>query len=356
MGKCNKARSGLTIGLDLGDKHTVGCVLSCEGEVLETFRMATTPAAVRRTMEGFASSCVVLEVGTHSPWMSRQIEGAGHELIIANPRRVRLIAENDSKTDEVDAELLARLARVDPELLKPIVHRVEQAQRDRVLLLARDGLVRCRTQLVNQVRGFAKSLGHRMPSSSTEAFPRRVRERFEDEVFPGQSAMLELIDRLSEEIAAMDREAERLCKERYPEAGVMRQVKGVGALTSLAFVLTVEDPSRFAKSRSVGAYVGLRPRTRQSGEQQPQLRITKAGDALLRRYLVTAAQYVLGPFGPDTELRRFGLKLAERGGKAAKKRAVVAVARKLAVLLHRLWMTGEAYEPLGYGQPERQAA
>jgi len=348
--------SGLTIGLDLGDKHTVGCVLSRGGEVLETFRMATTVAAVRRTMEGFEASRVVLEVGTHSPWMSRVIEQAGHELIIANPRRVRLIAENDSKTDEVDAELLARLARVDPELLKPIVHRGERAQRDRVLLLARDGMVRSRTQLINQVRGFAKSLGHRMPSSSTEAFPRRVRECFGEDVFPGQSAMLGLIDRLSEEIAAMDREAERLCEERYPETGSMRQVKGVGALTSLAFVLTVEDPGRFAKSRSVGAYVGLRPRSRQSGEQRPQLRITKAGDALLRRYLVTAAQYILGPFGPDTELRRFGLRLAERGGKAAKKRAVVAVARKLAVLLHRLWLTGEAYEPLGYGQLERKAA
>lgn len=356
MGKCNNALGGMTMGLDVGDKHTVGCVLSCEGAVLETFRMATAPAAVRRTMEGFEPIRVVLEVGTHSPWMSRVIENAGHELIIANPRRVRLIAENDSKTDEVDAELLARLARVDPELLKPIVHRGEQAQRDRILLLARDGLVRSRTQLINQVRGFAKSLGHRMPASSTEAFSRRVRERFSEEVFPGQSAMLELIDRLSEEIAAMDREAERLCKERYPETGVMRQVKGVGALTSLAFVLTVEDPSRFEKSRSVGAYVGLRPRTRQSGDQQPQLRITKAGDALLRRYLVTASQYILGPFGPDTELRRFGLKLADRGGNAAKKRAVVAVARKLAVLLHRLWMTGEEYEPLGYGQLEREAA
>jgi transposase len=236
------------------------------------------------------------------------------------------------------------------------VHRGEQAQRDRILLLARDGLVRSRTQLINQVRGFAKSLGHRMPSSSTEAFTRRVRDAFAEDLFPGQSAMLEMIDRLNEEISGMDREAERLCRERYPETGVMRQVKGVGALTSLAFVLTVEDPSRFAKSRAVGAYVGLRPRSRQSGEQQPQLRITKAGDALLRRYLVTAAQYILGPFGPDTDLRRFGLKLAERGGKAAKKRAVVAVARKLAVLLHRLWVTGEEYESLGYGRPAQEAA
>jgi len=347
---------GLTIGLDLGDRETLGCVLSPSGEVLETFTMATKSGSVRRTLSGFERSRVVLEVGTHSPWMSRLIESLNHEVIIANPRRVRLIAENDSKTDAVDAELLARLGRIDPGLLKPIVHRGEEAQRDRIVLQARDGLVRMRTQLVNRVRGFAKTLGHRMPSSSTEAFTRRVREAFDGDLFPGQSGMLELIDRLSEEIASMDAEAERLCRERYPETGVMRQVKGVGALTSLAFVLTLEDPSRFAKSRSVGSYVGLRPKRRQSGDQNPQLRITKAGDGLLRRYLVSASQYILGPFGPDTELRRFGLRLCESGGKAAKKRAVVAVARKLAVLLHRLWVTGEVYEELGYGQASSEAA
>ncbi len=356
MDEGTTTKQGLTIGLDLGDKYTDGCVLSESGEVLETFRVATTMTAVARTMNGFEGSRVVLEVGTHSPWISRLVEQAGHELIIANPRRVRLIAENDSKTDAVDAELLARLGRVDPSLLKPIVHRGEQSQHDRILLLARDGLVRARTQLINQVRGFAKSLGQRMPSSSTEAFPRRVREKYAEDLFPGQSAMLKMIDRLTEEIARMDKEAERLCKESYPETRILRQVKGVGALTSLGFVLTLEDPSRFAKSRTVGAYLGLRPRTRQSGDYAPQLRITKAGDALLRRYLVSAAQYILGPFGPDTELRRFGLKLAERGGKAAKKRAVVAVARKLAVLLHRLWVTGEEYQAVGYGEQTQEAA
>ena len=275
MGKGSKGLSGLTIGLDLGDKHTVGCVLSCEGNVLETFWIATTPRAVRRTMEGFAASRVVLEVGTHSPWMSRVIESVGHELIIANPRRVRLIAENDSKTDEVDAELLARLARVDPGLLKPIVHRGEEAQRDRILLLARDGLVRSRTQLVNSVRGFAKSLGHRMPTSSTEAFPRRVRERLGEDVFPGQSAMLDVIDRLTEGIAAMDREAERLCKERYPETGVMRQVKGGGS----AHVVGVrvdrrrpesfrEEPERGCLCRSSASHATVRRTTTPASDHE----------------------------------------------------------------------------------------
>ena len=131
-----------------------------------------------------------------------------------------------------------------------------------------------------------------------------------------------------------------------------RQVPDVGAITALYYVLTIEDPGRFAKSRAVGAYVGLRPRQRDSGEQKPQLRITKAGDRLLRSLLVRCAHYILGPFGPDADLRRSGLRMAERGGAAGKKRAIVAVARRLAVLLHRLWVTGEVYEPLRGRAPQ----
>ncbi len=356
MGK-NITKSGsLTIGLDLGDKHTEACVLDAGGEVVETFRVRTTQVALDRALSRFEASRVVLEVGTHSPWVSRRVTAAGHEAIVANPRRVRLIAQNDSKNDRFDAELLARLGRLDPSLLSPIVHRGEQAQRDLVLIRARDGLVRARSQLINQVRGFAKSLGSRCPSSSAEAFPRRVRAALPGDLFPGLSTMLAMIEQLTTEIRSMDRAVERLCKERYPATAVLRQVKGVGAITALCFVLTLEDPNRFAKSRSVGAYLGLRSRQRDSGEQRPQLRITKAGDALLRRLLVTAAHYVLGPFGPDTELRRFGLRLAERGGTSAKKRAVVAVARRLAVLLHRLWVTGEVYQPLDYKGHVAQAA
>ncbi len=356
MSKDITADMGLTIGLDLGDKYSEGCVVDASGEVVETFRVRTTQAALDRVLARFGKARVVLEVGTHSPWVSRRIAAQGHEVIVANPRRVRLIAENDSKSDGFDAELLARLGRVDPQLLCPIVHRGEQAQRDLVLLRARDGLVRARTQLVNQVRGFAKSLGTRLPGSSTEAFPRRVRCVAAMDLFPGRETTLVMSDRPTQEIRAMDHEVERLCRERYTETKLLRQVKGVGPITALCFVLTLEDPNRFRKSRSVGAYLGLRPRQRNSGEQRPQLRITKAGDELLRRLLVTAAHYILGPFGPDTELRRIGLRLAETGGQAAKKRAVVAVARRLAVLLHLLWVTGEVYQPLGYDASMAQAA
>jgi transposase len=188
--------------------------------------------------------------------------------------------------------------------------------------------VRARTQLVNQVRGFAKALGTRLPTSSTEAFPKRVRAAASVDLFPGLETLLGTIE------------------QRYPETALLRQVPGVGAISALYYVLTIEDPARFLKSRSVGAYVGLRPKQRDSGEQSPQLRITKAGDRLLRSLLVRCAHYILGPFGPDTDLRRAGLRMCERGGGVGKKRAIVATARRLAVLLHRLWVTGEAYEPL----------
>jgi transposase len=346
MGKRIMGESGLTIGLDLGDRWTEGRVLDASGEVIEAFRVRTTEPAMDARLSSYVPSRVVLEVGTHSPWVSRCVTKHGHEVIIANPRRVRLISENDSKSDGVDAELLARLGRADPSLLKPIVHRGVEAQRDRILIQTRDGFVRARTQLVNQVRGFAKALGTRVPMSSTEAFPKRVRATTPMDLFPGFETLLETIEQLTSTIRQMDREVERLCAERYPETELLRQVSGVGPITALYYVLTIEDPSRFAKSRSVGAYVGLRPKQRDSGDQHPQLRITKAGDRLLRRLLVSAAHYILGPFGPDTDLRRAGLRMSERGGSIAKKRAVVAVARRLAVLLHRLWVTGAVYEPL----------
>lgn len=168
--------------------------------------------------------------------------------------------------------------------------------------------------------------------------------------------MLDVIAVLGKEVGRYDRQVETLAATRHPETTALRQVPGVGALTALSYVLTLEDPARFPKSRAVGSYLGLRPKQRDSGESTPALRISKRGDAHLRRLLVGSAHYILGPFGPDTDLRRWGLTLAARGGTNAKKRAVVAVARKLAVLLHRLWVTGEVYEPLRLAQQRQVAA
>ena len=137
---------------------------------------------------------------------------------------------------------------------------------------------------------------------------------------------------------------------------LLKQVKGVGTLIALTFLLTLEDPHRFGKSRDVGGYLGLQPGRRNSGKSEPQLHISKEGDPYLRTLLVQGAQHILGPFGVDCDLRRWGLKLAERGGKSGKKRAIVATARKLAVLLHHLWVSAEVYEPLHNSSPVPVAA
>jgi transposase len=338
----------LTAGLDLGDKYSYLCVLDTDsGELVEDGRLRTTPEDLRRRFDFEKKLRIAIEVGTHSPWVSRLLEACGHEVVVANPRKTRLIYGDKRKTDELDAQKLARLARADPELLYPIEHRGEDSQAHLALIHSRDALVRSRTQLINHVRGMVKSFGARLPKCSAESFHKKVADALPSELAEALGGVVETITSLTERIRDYERRIERVCKESYPqETGLLRQVPGVGALTSLTFVLTLEDPDRFEKSRMVGAYLGLVPGKDQSGDRDPGKPISGEGDEMLRRLLVGSAHYILGPFGPDSDLRRHGEKIAARGGKNAKKRAVVAVARKLSVLLHRLWITGEAYEPL----------
>jgi transposase len=342
--------------LDVSDRYSHLCVLDVRGRVEREDRVRTKPGALEGWFASYRCARVVLEVGPHSPWLSRLLKGQGHEAVVANPRRVRLIAEAERKSDRIDAETLARLGRVDAKLLRPVEHRSEAAQRDLALLRVREGLVRSRTKLIQCARGLAKSFGTRLPASSAPSFAKRVREGGLETLFPGLERLLQQCDELTSSVRALDREVERLGRERYPETRRLRQVPSVGPITSLAYLLTIEDPNRFAKSRSVGAYLGLTPKQRDSGEARPELAISKRGDDFMRRLLIEAAHYTLGPFGPDSDLRRFGLRLLGQGGKRAKKRAVVAVARKLATLLHRLWITGETYHALGAPNGEAQAA
>jgi transposase len=293
---------------------------------------------------------VVMEAGTHSPWVSRLLEACGHEVVVANPRKVQLITKNVKKRDAVDAELLARLGRVDVELLSPVKHRCAEAQQDLAVIRSRDAVVRTRSQLIHHVRGAVKAVGGRIGSCSAPGFARRAAEQMPAELKPALGPVLEVVAQLTRQIRQYDRVIEQLGKQKYGVTELLRSVAGVGAVTSLAFVLVIDEPARFRRSRVVGSYLGLQTGSRQSGQQDPQLPISKQGDQLLRRLLVNSAQYVLGPFGPDSDLRRWGLRLAERGGKNAKKRAVVAVARKLAVLLHHLWVCGEVYEPFNATQ------
>ncbi len=333
------------VGLDLGDQFTHLALLDGEGNLMEESRLRTERQALRRRPAALPPARIALEVGPHSRWVSHLLRDLGHEVLVADARKLRAIYAHPRKGDRLDAETLARLARVDPALLSPIPHRSPQAQADLALLRARDALVRSRTQLINHVRGTVKAWGRRLPACSAPGFASRVAEEIPPALRPALLPVVETIGLLTQHIRAYDREIERLCRERYPETRALIQVSGAGWLTALGYVLTLEDPARFARSRDVGPTLGLVPRRDQSGRQDPQLGITKTGDAYLRRLLVGSAQYILGPFGPDCDLRRWGLKIAQRGGKNAKKRAVVAVARKLAVLLHHLWRTGEVYDP-----------
>jgi transposase len=333
------------VGLDVSDVYTSVCILDQDGEIVEEGRVRTTITALERRFSALSTCRVVLEVGTHSHWLSHLLTALGHEVIVANPRQVRLIAESDRKRDRTDAEQLARLGRLDPALLRPIRHRGLQAQQDLALLRARDLLVRTRSALISHVRGAVKVVGVRLPACSAASFHRKVAGHLPETLGAALQPLVATIAELTSRIRAYDRRVEELLEERYPEGTRLRQVPGVGPLTTLAFLLVIEDPRRFRKSREVGPYLGLVPRQAQSGERAPQLAITKAGDPLLRRLLVQSAHYILGPFGPDSALRRWGLQLAGAGSSRARRRAIVAVARKLSVLLHRLWVTGEVYEP-----------
>jgi transposase len=340
----------MTAGLDLGDKYSYLCLIdTVSGEVIEEGRLRTTSEALRRRFSSEQRPLrIAIEAGTHSPWVSRLLEQeCGHEVLVANARKLRLIYANKRKTDEIDAENLARLARMDPKLLYPLKHRGEEGQAHLAIIRSRQALVSCRTQLVNHVRGAVKSFGARLPKCPARSFHKRASEHIPEALWEALGPILEQIGSLTERIREYERRLETISKERYPhETELLRQVEGIGPLTALTFVLTLEDPHRFDKSRTVGAYLGLVPATAQSGDRDPQKRISKEGDEMLRKLLVGSAHYLLGPFGKDSDLRRHGEKIASRGSKNAKKRAVVAVARKLSVLLHHLWVTGELYEPL----------
>jgi transposase len=336
--------------MDLGDKTSRYCILGDDGEIRMEDSVGTTKKALLQKFGGMKRCRIALEVGTHSPWVSRLLKGLGYEVIVANARQVQLIYASSRKNDKMDARMLARLARVDPQLLRPIQHRGEQAQADLMTIRIRADFIEARTKLVNAARGFTKTQGDRLPACDPDVMGvdklETLPEWLKEELLP----LLEIVESLTEKIQALDVKIEQIARTKYPETELLRQVSGVGPLIALRFVLTVEDRERFQKSRDVGCYVGLRPKQSDSGEKQPQLGITKEGDRYLRQMLVQGAHCILSQRGPDTDLKRWGLKLAERGGKNAKKRAIVAVARKLAVLLHRLWVTGEVYEPLRNSQ------
>ena len=347
----------LTFGIDLGDRASSWCALDAEGEVVARGQVVNEKQPLEALFGQIPASLIAMEVGTHSPWVSRALGKLGHEVIVANARQVKVISQSNKKNDKRDAEFLARLVRVDRKLLAPIQHRGEMAQADMMAVRMRAQFVALRTQAINAVRGSVKAVGERLATCDADSLNRKHAAELAPAIRPYVEQMLEVIETLTKQIEKSDEVLKQISKERYAqETAQLQQVKGVGPVTALTFVLTLDDPARFEKSRDVGAFLGLRPKSNQSGTSEPEMRISKEGDRYLRTMLVQCGQYVLGRRGPDTDLKRWGLKLAGKGKKNAKKRAVVAVARKLAVLLHALWVSGERYEPLRHNREAAKAA
>jgi transposase len=334
------------VGIDLGDKNSDVCVLDPRGEVSKEFRLRMKEDALRKYFASIPRSRVSIEAGGQSRWVAEAIEKCGHEVYVSNTRKVPYIHQSDAKDDRGDAYKLAELVHFKPQLLHPIQHRSREAQADLSWIRAREVLVESRTQLINAVRGLSKAFAGRLEKCSTESFTAKLAGQVPEEIRGAVAPLLETIDHLNEQIRYYDQMEEHIARERYPKYRLLEQVNGVGVHTALSFMLTIGDAERFEKSREVGSFLGMRPRKQESGESKPQLGITKAGDGYLRKTLVNCAHYILGPMGQDSDLRRFGQRICERGGKNARKRAVIAVARKLGVLLHCLWVSGEVYEPL----------
>jgi transposase len=343
------ATKATAVGIDVGDRLSHWCALNKAGEVVGRGRMRTTGEAIAEQAQAWRGARVALENGTHSGWISRALTQARCQVTVANPSRWRGTAHM-SKNDRNDAEALARVVRLDPQLLFPIEHRSEQAQQDLAVIRARAQLVKSRTQLVNSARGLVKSLGARLPRADAACFTQKTWSEVPLALRPALAPYYRTLAALSEEIRTLDRKIEQLSRDRYAHTANLRSVPGVGPVTALTYVLTLGDPHRFPRSRDAGAYLGLRPRQRQSGDRDPQLGIAKNGDCYLRSLLVECAHHVLSR-APDSALQRWGLALAA-GGKRVKRRALVAVARKLAVLLHRLWVTGERFRPFPETVPE----
>lgn len=347
--------NNITIGMDLGDKFHIAVVFDGDGNELEIAKVINTKIGVSNFFKPYIGAIVAMEAGTHSPWISRLLNELGLTVYVGNPRKLRFIWDSNDKSDERDARMLGMVCRIEPRLLHPLRHRGSQAQADLAVIKSRDMLVNSRIKLISHARGIVKTSGERLPKCSADSFTKRCEQEIPDDLRPALEPIFSAITHLTILIKGLDKTIEQLSQERYPETKRLSQVPGVGPITALSYVLTIEESARFDKSRQVGPFLGLTPRKDQSGETDKQLPITKAGNSYLRKLLVGCAHYIMGPFGPESNLRNHGITIGTRGGKNAKKRAAVAVARKLSVLLHRLWVTGEAYQPFYHMNKKRAA-
>jgi transposase len=339
-----QAKVAITIGIDLDEVWSHYCILNQDGEVVDRGRFRTTPKAIEKWFTDVAPARVAMEAGAHSIWISAQLQELGHGVIVANVRELRAISHSDRKSDQVDAEKLARYARLDPNILRPIAHRTVEQQHALTLIRARSA--GAAAHCCGERRSWSDEvLRLSYATSAITCFAQRSLAVMQLGLAQALGPVLQQIADMTLKIKQYDRQIKQLGQTEYPETQALLKVHGVGRHTALTFVPTLGSKERFGRSRDVGCYLGLRPRRSQSGDHDPQLGITHAGNAYLRSLLIECSNHILRPHGRDSALRQWDLHLAARGGKQAKSKVVVAVARKLAVLLHHLWSTQEPYMP-----------
>ena len=347
MTTVNRKSFEYTVGMDISDKTLHLCILDSLGDIVNEVAIPNEIGKVEEVCQIWPEPSkvqIAMETGTHSPWLSDLFKKRGYHVLVGNPRKLRAIWDSDQKTDLRDARMLARIARFDPRLLYPIEHRSVTAHKDLAVIKSRDLIVGVRSKLVSSVRGQLKAFGVKPPTCDAGSFPKKIKECIPEGLELAVYPLLDTMVDLNKRIKRLEKEIESLCRNKYPDAKLLQQVNGVGPITALAFVLTLESPHRLHSSRDVGPFLGLVPKKDSSGDVDKELSITKAGNKYLRRLLVGSAQYILGPFGKDCDLKRFGERIIERSPtKSNKRKAVVATARKLAVLLHSIWLNRSEY-------------
>lgn len=333
------------IGIDIGDKVNFICILNESGDILDKFEIDNNKEEMIEYFESIEKASIVIEAGSHSPWISRLLISIGHDVFTCNPRHLAAVSQNLQKSDQTDCEILARLLLTGKHLLKQVHHAKEDAMRDFLLIKSRRALVKSRTILINNSRGVVKSFGERIsPRLTADAFHKHAGETLKEDTLEKIEDLIEVIGKTTEQILKYEKSIKDLIKKKYPVAELLQSINGVGPLTSLAFILTIDDPNRFEKSRNVPVYLGLVPRRDQSGDKDKQLPITKAGSKLMRSLLLNCANYILSEKGEDNQIKRFGLKISGNGkSKARKNKAKVAVARKLCVIMHQIWITNKPF-------------
>ncbi len=341
----NTVASKWVIGMDVSEKSIEFFFLRPDGEGGLSKKEPNSPDTLAKLcseMPDRQGFMVVMENGTHSPWMSEYFQCHGVECYVGNARKLAAIWTSVQKSDRNDAEMLARLARADLKLFSPIRHAGRDQRAEFAVLKSRDRLVKCRTALINCVRGTLRSFGVDTSELTVEKFTSKAVGVMPKDLHPALDGMLVQIRMLETQIKDYDRKIERIGKRHEPVQR-LRQISGVGPVIALAYVLFVGDPQNYSSAGRVGAHLGIVPKRDQSGDVDKQLGITKAGNQMLRYLLAQGANYILSR-GPDCDLRRFGERICARGGKIARRKAKIAVARKLSKIMYVLWRNGADYE------------